>query len=329
MVGRMARASNKSFEAFSVYFDRITDAVEYVIQGKHEAVRLCVVALFAEGHVLIEDVPGVGKTMLAKALARSLGCTFRRIQFTPDLLPTDITGVRIWARQRGGTEFRPGPVFAQVVLGDEINRASPKTQAALLESMEERQVTLDGHTYALERPFMVVATQNPIEHEGTYPLPEAELDRFLMRVRIGYPEPQAEIDVLSVHGLPGRLEEVEPVISAANVRKLIELGHTVHVADAIKEYIVELLTGTREHEQAYLGASPRAGLMLQRASRVLAGADGRDYVVPDDVKELAVPVLAHRIITTPDAQLSGVTAEALVQDVVDRTGVPKRVPANR
>ena len=320
------RAVNKSFEAFSAYFDRIADAVEYVIQGKHEAVRLCVVALFAEGHVLIEDVPGVGKTMLAKALARSLGCTFRRIQFTPDLLPTDITGVRIWGRQRG-VEFRPGPVFAQVVLGDEINRASPKTQAALLESMEERQVTLDGETYPLERPFMVVATQNPIEHEGTYPLPEAELDRFLMRVRIGYPAPEAEIDVLSVHGNPGRLEEVEPVISAANVKKLIDLAHTVHVADPIKSYIVDLLNGTREHPQAYLGASPRAGLMLQRAARVVAGADGRDYVVPDDVKELAVAVLSHRVIITPDAQLSGITAETLVADVVDNTSVPKRVRA--
>jgi MoxR-like ATPase len=327
MVGLMPRGTSKSFEAFSAYFDRIAEAVEYVIQGKHEAVRLCVVALFAEGHVLIEDVPGVGKTMLAKALARSLGCTFRRIQFTPDLLPTDITGVRIWARQGGRAEFHPGPVFAQVVLADEINRASPKTQAALLESMEERQVTMDGHTYALERPFMVVATQNPIEHEGTYPLPEAELDRFLMRVRIGYPDPQAEFDVLSVHGQPGRLESVEPVISAANVRKLVDLGHSVHVADSIKEYIVDVLTGTREHDQAYLGASPRAGLMLQRAARVLAGADGRDYVVPDDIKDLAVPVLAHRIITTPDAQLSGVGAEAIVADVVDRTNVPKRVRA--
>ncbi len=198
----MARTTNKSFEAFATYFDRVIEAVEYVIQGKPDVVRLCVVALFAEGHLLIEDVPGVGKTMLAKTLARSLGCSFRRIQFTPDLLPTDITGVRIWGRQRG-LEFRPGPIFAQIVLGDEINRASPKTQAALLESMEEQQVTLDGHTYPLERPFMVVATQNPIEHEGTYPLPEAELDRFLMRVRIGYPEPAAEMDVLSVHALPG------------------------------------------------------------------------------------------------------------------------------
>jgi MoxR-like ATPase len=319
----MARGSSRSFEAFSDYFDRITQSVEYVIQGKHDVVRQCVVALFAEGHILIEDVPGVGKTMLAKALARSLGCSFRRIQFTPDLLPTDITGVQIWGRQRG-LEFRPGPIFSQVVLGDEINRASPKTQAALLESMEERQVTMDGETHALERPFMVVATQNPIEHEGTYPLPEAELDRFLMRVRIGYPDPQAELDILSVHGFPGRLDEVEPVISAANVRKLIDLCHTVHVADAIKGYIVDLLNGTREHGHAYLGASPRAGLMLQRAARVLAAADGRDYVVPDDVKELAVSVLSHRVITTPDAQLSGISPEALVQDVVDTTNVPKK-----
>jgi MoxR-like ATPase len=322
----MARGTSKSFEAFAAYFERIAEAVEYVIQGKHEVVRECVVALFAEGHILIEDVPGVGKTMLAKALARSLGCTFRRIQFTPDLLPTDITGVRIWGRQRE-VEFRPGPVFAQIVLADEINRASPKTQAALLESMEERQVTLDGQTYPLERPFMVVATQNPIEHEGTYPLPEAELDRFLMRVRIGYPDPSAEVDVLSVHGHPGRLEEVQPVITAANVRKLIELAQSVHVADPIKEYIVELLIGTREHDRAYLGASPRAGLMLQRAARVLAGADGRDYVVPDDVKDLAISVLSHRVITTPEAQLSGITAEALVQDVVDATPVPKKARA--
>ncbi|MEX2537248.1 MAG: MoxR family ATPase [Actinomycetota bacterium] len=323
----MARTTNKGFEAFATYFDRVIEAVEYVIQGKPEVVRLCVVALFAEGHLLIEDVPGVGKTMLAKTLARSLGCSFRRIQFTPDLLPTDITGVRIWGRQRGGDEFRPGPIFAQIVLGDEINRASPKTQAALLESMEERQVTLDGHTYALERPFMVVATQNPIEHEGTYPLPEAELDRFLMRVRIGYPEPSAEMDVLSVHALPGRLDEVEPVISAANLKKLIDLGHTVHVSDNIKEYIVDLLGHTREHEYAYLGASPRAGLMILRAARVLAAADSREYIEPDDVKELAVAVLAHRIITTPEAQLSGVTQEAIVADALDSTPVPKRARA--
>jgi MoxR-like ATPase len=320
----MARANQQTLGAFAKHFTRITESVEHVIQGKSDVVRLCTIALLAEGHILIEDVPGVGKTMLAKALARSLGCSFRRIQFTPDLLPSDITGVRVWARQRG-VEFRPGPVFAQVVLGDEINRASPKTQAALLESMEERQVTLDGHTYELERPFIVMATQNPIEHEGTYPLPEAELDRFLMRVRVGYPDAQAEMEVLSVHSQPGRLQEVEPVVSAAAVRKLIELGRDVHVADAIKEYIVGLLGRTRSHPLAQLGASPRAGLMLLRGARVSAAADGRDYVVPDDVKELGVPVLAHRIIPTPDAQLSGVDTEDIVDEVLAKTPVPKRV----
>lgn len=319
----MARGTKQPFGAFAKHFTRITESVEHAIQGKPEVVRLCVVALLAEGHILIEDVPGVGKTMLAKALARSLGCSFRRIQFTPDLLPTDITGVRVWARQRG-VEFRPGPIFAQIVLGDEINRASPKTQAALLESMEERQVTLDGHTYALERPFMVVATQNPIEHEGTYPLPEAELDRFLMRVRIGYPDSDAEIDILSVHGLPGRLEEIEPVVSAANVRKLIELARDVHVSDPIKAYIVNVLGRTRDHEHALIGASPRAGLMLMRAARVVAALDGRDYIVPDDIKELAVPVLAHRIIPTAEAQLSGAEAETIVEDALAATPVPKR-----
>jgi MoxR-like ATPase len=314
----------QAFGAFAKHFTRITESVEHVIQGKSDVVRLCTLAILAEGHILIEDVPGVGKTMLAKALARSLGCSFRRIQFTPDLLPSDITGVRVWARQRG-VEFRPGPIFAQVVLGDEINRASPKTQAALLESMEEGQVTLDGHSYSLERPFMVIATQNPIEHEGTYPLPEAELDRFLMRVRVGYPDPEAEMDVLSVHALPGRLDEVEPVVSAAAVRKLIELGRDVHVADPIREYIVALLGRTRSHPHAQLGASPRAGLMLLRGARVAAAADGRDYVVPDDVKELGVPVLAHRIIPTPDAQLSGVDVETIVDEVLARTPVPKRL----
>ena len=322
----MARPADRNLETFAGYFERITESVEYVIQGKPDVVRLCVTALFAEGHVLIEDVPGVGKTMLAKTLARSLGCSFRRIQFTPDLLPTDITGVRVWARQRG-IEFHPGPIFSQIVLGDEINRASPKTQAALLESMEERQVTLDGHTYELERPFMVVATQNPIEHEGTYPLPEAELDRFLMRVRVGYPDPQAEADVLSFHSNPGRIDELQPVVSAANVKKLIDVGHGVHVADAIKSYIVDLLVGTREHDSSYLGASPRAGLMLLRASRVAAAAEGREYVVPDDVKQLAVAVLAHRIITTPEAQLTGITQDAIVEDALERTPVPKRARA--
>ncbi len=321
--GHVAKASQSTFQTYARTFEAIQDSVEHVIQGKPDVVRLCILTLVSEGHLLIEDVPGVGKTMLAKSLARSLGCSFRRIQFTPDLLPTDITGVRVWTRDRNrGIEFRPGPIFAQIVLSDEINRASPKTQAALLESMEERQVTLDGHTYDLEQPFMVIATQNPIEHEGTYPLPEAELDRFLMRLRIGYPEPDAEADVLSIHGLPGRLDEVEPAASDAQIRKLIEVARSVHVADAIKTYIVSVLNSTREHPDTYLGASPRAGLMLLRASRSLAAARGREYVVPDDVKELAVPVLAHRVIPTPEAQLSGATAEDIVADALDRTPVP-------
>lgn len=320
----MAKSEQQPIGAFAKYTQRIEDAVEYVIQGKPDVVRLSVVALLAEGHLLIEDVPGVGKTMLAKALARTLGCTFRRIQFTPDLLPTDITGVRVWSRDRRGTEFRPGPVFAQIVLGDEINRASPKTQAALLESMEERQVTLDGETYDLEQPFMVLATQNPIEHEGTYPLPEAELDRFLMRVRIGYPSPEAEAEILSVHGHPGRLDDIEGVANPADVRKLIAIAQTVHVADTVKQYIVAMLNATRDHPATALGCSPRSGLMLLRSARVLAAAEAREYVVPDDVKQLAEPVLAHRIIPTPEAQLAGTTARGIVADAVDNTPVPSR-----
>ncbi len=311
--------------AFAKYFQKICESVETAIQGKSDAVRLSVVSLLAEGHLLIEDVPGVGKTMLAKSLARSLGCSFRRIQFTPDLLPTDITGVQVYSRDKRGFEFRPGPIFAQIVLGDEINRASPKTQAALLESMEEGQVTLDGQTYDLERPFMVIATQNPIEHEGTYPLPEAELDRFLMRVRIGYPDPRAEVDVLSVHALPGRVDEIEAVATANDVRKLITIGRQVHVADVVKHYIVAILNATREHPNAYLGASPRAGLMLLRGARVVAAAEGRDHVTPDDVKDLAVPVLAHRVIPSAEAQLGGTVADHIIADAVESTAVPRRV----
>ncbi|HVE92397.1 MAG TPA: MoxR family ATPase [Actinomycetota bacterium] len=319
-----AAASKNVYDAFARFFEKIQSNVEQVIQGKPDVVRLSVLALVAEGHLLVEDVPGVGKTMLAKALARSLGCSFRRIQFTPDLLPTDITGVRIWTRDKRETEFRPGPIFAQIVLGDEINRASPKTQAALLESMEERQVTLDGQTMDLERPFMVIATQNPIEHEGTYPLPEAELDRFLMRVKVGYPTPEAEVEVLSVHGSPGRLDEVEPVAKAGDVVKLIDIATSVHVADSVKAYIVNILNATRNHPDSQLGASPRAGLMLMRASRALAAAEGREYVVPDDVKQLATPVLAHRIILTPEAQLGGGAQEDVIADALSSTAVPTK-----
>ena len=319
----MARATRTTANTFSRAFDKIQAAVEHVIQGKPDVVRLAIVALVAEGHILIEDVPGVGKTMLAKALARAMHCSFRRIQFTPDLLPTDITGVRVWTRDRRGFEFRQGPIFAQIVLGDEINRASPKTQAALLESMEENQVTLDGETFELERPFMVIATQNPIEHEGTYPLPEAELDRFLMRLRVGYPDPDSEVDILSVHGMPGRIDEIQPVASAADVRKLIGVARAIHVADSIKTYIVALLNSTRTHPDAALGCSPRAGLMLMRASRALAASEGRDYVIPDDVKLLAVPVLTHRIIPTPEAQLSGTLATEIVNEGLESTPVPR------
>jgi MoxR-like ATPase len=320
----MARAAQSTYQAFVRSFSKIQENVDRVIQGKHDVVRLALVALIGEGHLLIEDVPGVGKTMLAKALAKSLGCSYRRIQFTPDLLPSDITGVRVLSQDRRGLDFKPGPVFAQIVLGDEINRASPKTQAALLESMEERQVTLDGQTFPLEEPFMVIATQNPIEHEGTYPLPEAELDRFLMRLEIGYPAPSSEVEILSVHSLPGQLENLRSVSSPAEVRKMIDIARSVHVADAMKTYIVSLLNATRSHQNVMLGGSPRAGLMLLRASRVLAASQGREFVLPDDVKALAVPVLAHRIIPSPEAALSGVIAQDIVSDVLARTAVPTR-----
>jgi MoxR-like ATPase len=318
------RTQKSVFDAFARYFDKIQGNVEKVIQGKPEVVRLAIITMVAEGHLLVEDVPGVGKTMLAKSLARSLGCSFRRIQFTPDLLPTDITGVRIFTRDKRELEFRPGPIFAQIVLGDEINRASPKTQAALLESMEEHQVTLDGDTYELERPFMVIATQNPIEHEGTYPLPEAELDRFLMRVRVGYPDPKDEIEVLSVHGQPGTVDELQAVAKAGDVVKMIDIAAQVHVADALKAYIVDVLNATRGHRETQLGASPRAGIMLMRASRALAAAEGREFVTPDDVKALAAPVLAHRLILTPEAQLGGVDTDEVVADVLEEVPVPTR-----
>jgi len=319
-----ARSQKNVFDAFSRHFSKIQANVEQVIQGKSEVVRLAIVTLVAEGHLLVEDVPGVGKTMLAKSLARSLGCSFRRIQFTPDLLPTDITGVRIFTHDKREIEFRPGPIFAQVVLGDEINRASPKTQAALLECMEEQQVTLDGDTYELERPFMVIATQNPIEHEGTYPLPEAELDRFLLRVRVGYPEPRDEVEVLSVHERSGRVDDLDPVAKAGDIVKMIEIAASVHVADSLKVYIVDLLNATRGHRDTQLGASPRAGLMLMRAARALAASEGREFVTPDDVKQLAEPVLAHRLILTPEAQLAGVSADDVVADALEEVPVPAR-----
>jgi MoxR-like ATPase len=315
------------FSQFQMMFERIASNVERIIQGKDEVIRLSLVTLVAEGHLLLEDVPGVGKTMLAKALARTLGCSWQRIQFTPDLLPTDVTGVSIWDGQAGKFRFKKGAVFANICLGDEINRASPKTQSALLESMEERQVTVDGNTYKLEEPFMVIATQNPIEHEGTYPLPESQLDRFMIRLSIGYPGRDSELEILDKHGEVEPLESLEAVADAQQVKTLVNLARNVHVADSLKSYIVDLTETTRAHPDVYLGASPRASLFMLKASRALAASRGRDYVVPDDIKDLVAPVLAHRILLAPEAHMRGARAEDVLDALMDRVPVPVREQA--
>jgi MoxR-like ATPase len=307
---------------FSELFTSITANIERVIQGKREVVELALLCMLAEGHLLLEDVPGVGKTSLAKSLAASLACTWKRVQFTPDVLPTDVVGVTIWNRGKDVFEFRPGPVFANLVLGDEINRASPKTQSALLEAMEEGQVTVDGHTYPLSQPFMVIATQNPVEHEGTYPLPESQLDRFLMRVSLGYPARQAEIDILGVHASSGTLPDLRPVASASQIQSMVMAVRQVHVAPALKSYLVDLADATRRHPGILLGMSPRATLSLMRASRARAAALGRTYVIPDDVKALAEPVLAHRLTLSAEAQLAGATAKSLLTQVFSSVPVP-------
>ena len=312
----------RDWERFAERFHDIESNVEKVVQGKQREIRLALVALVAEGHLLIEDVPGVGKTMLAKAIARSIDCSFRRIQFTPDLLPTDITGVNVFNQERGDFEFKPGAIFANIVLGDEINRASPKTQSALLESMEERQVTIDTATYQLGQPFMVIATQNPIEHEGTYPLPEAQLDRFMMRLAIGYPSPDVETDILATHGIRSTLTDIGPVTDALGVREMIDQAREVHVSPPVRRYIVDIVEATRKHPDVYLGASPRASIMLLRAARGLAAADERDYVVPDDVKALAAPVLTHRLIITADAVMGGRSATVVLGEILQEVAVP-------
>jgi MoxR-like ATPase len=317
----------RDFSEFKAAFDRITTNMELAIQGKSETVRLAMVALVAEGHVLLEDIPGVGKTMLAKSLAKSVGCKWQRIQFTPDLLPSDVTGVNVWDRVSGEFQFKPGAVFANICLGDEINRASPKTQSALLECMEERQVTVDGTTRVLEMPFMVIATQNPIEHEGTYPLPESQLDRFMMRLSMGYPSRQSELEILDTHGRRSLLDELEPVADANEVNNLIKLAREVHVAPSLRRYIVDLSEATRDHPDVYLGASPRASLYLLRASRSLAASRGRDYVVPDDIKDLSVPVLAHRVLLSPEAQMRGSSAENVLEGLVGRVPIPAKEQA--
>ncbi len=312
----------QDWQRFAERFREIETNVERVVQGKQAEIRLALCALVAEGHILIEDVPGVGKTMLAKAIARSIDCSFRRIQFTPDLLPTDITGVNVFNQERGDFEFRPGAIFANIVLGDEINRASPKTQSALLECMEERQVTIDTETYQLGAPFMVIATQNPIEHEGTYPLPEAQLDRFMMRIGIGYPTSDVEVEILGTHGIASTLNDIGPVEDAPGVAGLILQARTVHVAEPLRRYIVDLVEATRRHPDVYLGASPRASIMLLRASRAFAASEERDYVIPDDVKRLAVPVLSHRIIVTADSVMSGRAPSTVLAEVLHEVAVP-------
>jgi len=299
---------------FADYFNRVADNIERVIQGKRDVVELVLLCLVSEGHLLLEDVPGVGKTSMAKSLATSLDASFGRVQFTPDLLPSDVVGLTVWNRNDGSFTFRPGPIFNNVVLADEINRASPKTQAALLEAMAETQVTVDGATYPMNMPFMVIATQNPIEHEGTYPLPESQLDRFLMRVSVGYPAPDAELDILDTHGDHDPYRDIGPVLAGEHITALVHAARGVHMAAGIKAYLVDVAGATRRSPHLSLGMSPRATLALARVARARAAAQGRNYVIPDDIKALAVPVLAHRLAPTPEAQFQGIgTAEALAQ----------------
>ncbi|MCI0677714.1 MAG: MoxR family ATPase [Actinobacteria bacterium] len=309
-------------DLFGEQFQKIVANVETVIQGKREVIELLLLALIAEGHVLVEDVPGVGKTQLAKSLARSIEGAFHRIQFTPDLLPSDVTGVSVWDRERREFEFKAGPIFANIVVGDEINRASPKTQSALLEAMEERQVTSDGTTRTVPLPFMVLATQNPLEHEGTYPLPESQLDRFMMRVVIGYPERAKELEMLDTHGIRSTFFDLEPVATVSDVDALIDIARGVTVSAGVKNYILDLVEGTRLHPDVLLGASPRSALFLQRLSRARAASRGRDYVLPDDVKALTRPVMDHRITLRPEAQMRGETVGVVIDGLLARLVVP-------
>jgi MoxR-like ATPase len=311
--------------SFPELFEQIEANIARVIRGKAELIRLTTLCLVAEGHLLVEDVPGVGKTSLAKALARTVDGVFGRIQFTPDLLPSDVLGTAVWNPRDASFELRRGPIFANILLADEINRASPKTQSALLESMAEEQVTLDGSTHPLGRPFMVIATQNPIEHQGTYPLPESQLDRFFMRVAVGYPRREDELEVLASEGGDDALAALAPVVTAAHVEAMADYARRIHVGASLAAYLIDLATATRQHPHLALGMSPRAVLGLQRAVRVRAAVEGRSFATPDDVKALADVLLAHRLIVSPEAQLQGIDSHDVLREVLASTPVPTEV----
>jgi MoxR-like ATPase len=304
--------------------EKVIANVERVIVGKHKEVRLALVALLCQGHLLIEDVPGTGKTVLAKAIARSLGCSFRRIQFTPDLLPSDVTGLSIYNQKTQEFEFRPGPIMAQIVLADEINRATPKTQSALLECMEERQATVDGITHPMPEPFMVIGTQNPIEYEGTFALPEAQLDRFMLRLQLGYPQPLEEIVILDEQKRAHPIEELDEVAGVEELRTMQAGVREIYVDSAVSDYIVRLVNATRSHPDVYLGASPRGSLALYRAGQAYAALSGRDYVIPDDIKVLAVPALAHRLIVKTAATVRDVDAVLIVRELLESVPIENR-----
>jgi MoxR-like ATPase len=301
---------------------KVLTNIEKVILGKRSQIRLALVAYLCEGHILLEDVPGVAKTMLARALARSVGCTFKRIQCTPDLLPTDVTGVSVYNQKSTEFEFRPGPIFAQTLLADEINRTTPRTQSSLLEAMAERRVTADGQTYTLKPPFLVIATQNPVDHEGTFPLPEAQLDRFLIRLALGYPSMEEEGKMLERLQYGHPIDEISPVISAQELLACQEAVRAVHVDDKVRQYVLEIVQGTRTHDDIQLGGSPRASIALFRTGQALAAISGRDFVLPDDVKRMVLPVLGHRVIIRPESRLRKVTAATVLREVVDEVRVP-------